>query len=54
MTHPMPHETTPATVCMTHYRFVPCRRCVEPNPAVWSSDPEDVRLVQNYRHRFEA
>lgn len=36
-----------ATVCMLHYRFIPCRRCVNPEPVWWSADQVDVDLVRH-------
>ena len=44
-------DGTPATVCMRHYRFVPCRRCSEPTPGFWSTEPADVDLVRRLQQR---
>jgi hypothetical protein len=44
-------DNTPVTVCLRHYRFVPCRRCGEPAPEVWSTEPEDIDLVRQVQQR---
>lgn len=36
------------TVCPTHLRFVPCRRCT-PGQETYSTDPEDVRRTTEYQ-----
>ena len=44
-------DDTVATVCLEHQRFVPCRRCGEPNPQVWSTDMFDVEAVRDLQTR---
>ena len=41
------------TVCMRHYRFVPCRRCDEPTPKFWSTEPADIDLVRRLQQQEE-
>jgi hypothetical protein len=44
-------DETPVTVCMRHYRFVPCRRCSEPTLGFWSTEPADIDLVRRVQQR---
>lgn len=41
------------TVCMRHYQFVPCRRCDEPTPKFWSTEPADIDLVRRLQQQEE-
>jgi hypothetical protein len=36
---------------MRDYRFVPCRRCSEPTPGFWSTEPADIDLVRRVQQR---
>lgn len=40
-----------ATVCLTHLRFIPCRKGYKYGDCVFSSDPEDIQAVYEHHHR---
>lgn len=42
----------PATVCLLHMQFVPCRNPVA-DECVWSADPPDVERVRRYQEGIE-
>lgn len=41
----------PSAVCMTHMRFVPCRKGNREGGCAFSQNPEDVRAVTDYHFR---
>ena len=42
------YDTLPA-VCVTHKRFIPCRRNNELSKCIFSSDPEDIDMVRKFQ-----
>lgn len=43
-------DQTPATVCLSHLRFVPCRSCnLDEDDLWWSTNPKDIAAVASYQ-----